>query len=318
MQTALPLLRRAWQLDRPLTGTSLLMLALLPLAAAGLVLDDRLIAGAPAWLKPAKFMASTALYGLTLVWVLSWLESWPRLRRIVSRLTAAVFVIEVAIICLQAWRGTTSHFNVSTVLDGLLFSIMGAAIAAQTIASGAVAVALFRQRIDDPMMAAALRSAMVITLLGASTGGLMTSPSKAQIQDAVEHGRMTVSGSHTVGAADGGPGIPGTGWSREHGDLRVPHFVGLHAMQALPLLGLWLRRRGVRDPRRLHVAAASYAAFFGVLLLQALRGEPVLAPGPVVSTLLAAWAIATLAGWVSATRASWNGSSAAQRAGGLA
>jgi len=318
MQTALPLLRRAWQLDRPLTGTSLLMLALLPLAAAGLVLDDRLIAGAPAWLKPAKFMASTALYGLTLVWVLSWLESWPRLRRIVSRLTAAVFVIEVAIICLQAWRGTTSHFNVSTVLDGLLFSIMGAAIAAQTIASGAVAVALFRQRIDDPMMAAALRSAMVITLLGASTGGLMTSPSKAQIQDAVEHGRMTVSGSHTVGAADGGPGIPGTGWSREHGDLRVPHFVGLHAMQALPLLGLWLRRRGVRDPRRLHVAAASYAAFFGVLLLQALRGEPVLAPGPVVSTLLAAWAIATLAGWVSATRASWNGSSAAHRAGGLA
>lgn len=318
MQTALPLLRRAWQLDRPLTGTSLLMLALLPLAAAGLVLDDRLIAGAPAWLKPAKFMASTALYGLTLVWVLSWLESWPRLRRIVSRLTAAVFVIEVAIICLQAWRGTTSHFNVSTVLDGLLFSIMGAAIAAQTIASGAVAVALFRQQIDDPMMAAALRSAMVITLLGASTGGLMTSPSKAQIQDAVEHGRMTVSGSHTVGAADGGPGIPGTGWSREHGDLRVPHFVGLHAMQALPLLGLWLRRRGVRDPRRLHVAAASYAAFFGVLLLQALRGEPVLAPGPVVSTLLAAWAIATLAGWVSATRASWNGSSAAHRAGGLA
>lgn len=318
MQTALPLLRRAWQLDRPLTGTSLLMLALLPLAGAGLVFDDRLIAGAPAWLKPAKFMVSTALYGLTLVWVLSWLESWPRLRRIVSQLTAAVFVIEVAIICLQAWRGTTSHFNVSTVLDGLLFSIMGAAIAAQTIASGAVAVALFRQRIDDPMMAAALRSAMVITLLGASTGGLMTSPSKAQIQDAVEHGRMTVSGSHTVGAADGGPGIPGTGWSREHGDLRVPHFVGLHAMQALPLLGLWLRRRGVSDPRRLRVAAASYAAFFGVLLLQALRGEPVLAPGAVVSSLLAAWAIATLAGWGSATRASWSGSRAAHRAGGLA
>lgn len=318
MQTALPLLRRAWHLDRPLTGTSLLMLALLPLAAAGLVLDDRLIAGAPAWLKPAKFMASTALYGLTLVWVLSWLESWPRLRRFVSRLTAAVFVIEVAIICVQAWRGTTSHFNVSTALDAFLFSIMGAAIAAQTVASGAVAVALFRQRIDDAMMAASLRSAMVITLLGASTGGLMTSPSTAQIQDAVEQGRMTVSGSHTVGAADGGPGIPGTGWSREHGDLRVPHFVGLHAMQALPLLGLWLRRRGVRDPRRLHIAAASYAALFGVLLLQALRGEPIVAPGPLVSTLLVTWALATLVGWMSATRASWSGNSASHRAGGLA
>src|SRR5690606_34396844 len=80
-----------WRSDRVLTATGLLMLAALVPMLAGLFLDPRTITGAPAWLKPAKFAISTAIYSFTLAWFLAFLPSWPRLRAMASRGTAAVF-----------------------------------------------------------------------------------------------------------------------------------------------------------------------------------------------------------------------------------
>jgi hypothetical protein len=286
-----------WRADRPLTIVGTLMLAAAALFAAAMAVDGRTITGAPAWLKPFKFAVSTAIYSLTLAWVFTWLPGWPRVRRIVGRTTATVFVLEVVIIAAQAWRGTTSHFNVGTPLDASLFFVMGAAIFAQTLSSVAVAVALWRQTLHDPAMMWALRFGMVITIAGAMTGPLMTRPTEAQLADARAGGRMTVSGAHTVGGPDGGPGLPVTGWSREHGDIRVPHFVGLHALQVLPLFGFALRRGRYADGRAgqaMIALAMSYAVLFGLLLVNALRGNSVIAPDPVITSSLAAWLITSI------------------------
>jgi hypothetical protein len=295
----LPLRSRMWTASPPLTAVGLVMLGALGLALLGLLLDPRTITGAPAWLKPAKFAISTAIYSLTLAWVFTYLPEWPRMRRIVGWMTAIVFVLEVAIIAAQAWRGTTSHFNIGTPLDATLFFIMGSAIVLQTLTSIAAAVALWRHRFTDPAFGWALRLGMALTIVGATVGGAMTRPTAVQLEEVRATGQMPLSGAHTVGAPDGGPGLPGTNWSLEHGDLRVPHFIGLHALQALPLVVLLVPRRRVDDRRRARIvmiAAASYATLFVILLWQALRGQSLLAPDGTTATALAAWGLLTAAG----------------------
>ena len=282
----------------PLTITGLAMLGLLVFALAGLVVDARVVTGAPVWLKPAKFAASIAIYNLTLAWLFTFLMDWPRLRRNVGWITAIVMIIEMVVIVGQAYRGTTSHFNAATPFDIVLFSIMGVAILVQTLSSIAVAVALWRQRFADAALGSALRLGMTMTVIGAFTGGLMTTPTQEQLASARAGQRMTIAGAHTVGAPDGGPGLVGTGWSTEHGDLRVPHFVGLHALQVLPIIALGLARRKVDLAARVRVvwvAAASYSALFAILLTQALRGQSLVAPDVTTMALLASWLILTAA-----------------------
>ena len=288
------LLTRLWKASAPMTAAGLLMVALLVASLIGLAIDPRVVTGAPVWLKPAKFAVSTAIYMLTLASIFTLLPEWLRVRRFVGWLTAVVLVLEVGIIDLQAWRGTTSHFNVGTVLDGALFTIMGLAIVIQTLTSIAVAVALWRQHFDDRALGWALRLGMMLTIVGASTGGLMTRPTSAQLEQARATGRLVIAGAHTVGAPDGGPGLPGTGWSLGHGDLRIPHFFGLHAMQIVPLVALAVRRRRWAETVRIRlvvVAAISHVSLFAILLTQALRGQSLTQPDEATLFALTAWAI---------------------------
>ncbi len=296
-----------WRTDPRLTLVGLVMLPLLAASIVGLIVDPRFITGAPAWLKPAKFAASIAIYTLTLAWVFTFLPGWTKTRLVVSWITAVALILEIAIIFGQAWRGHSSHFNIATPLDGILFSIMGAAILVQTLSTMAVAVALWRQPFADRAMGWALRLGIVITIVGASSGGLMVTPTAQQLESARAGHRMTVAGAHTVGAPDGEPGLPGTGWSVQHGDLRVPHFLGLHALQLLPLLALVFTRRIGHDDGRVRVVwtlAASYVALFGLLIWQALRGQSLVDPDVTMLAVLAAWALATaLTIWLASSRA---------------
>lgn len=296
-----------WRASAPLSAVSLAMLPLLLACLIGLWLDPRTVLGAPVWLKPAKFAASVALYGLTLSWILSLLSEHGRTRRVVGWTSAVVLVLELALICVQAGRGTASHFNAATRLDQVLYSLMGIAIVTQTVVSVLVAVALWRQRLADAALSWALRLGMVLTIAGASLGGVMTRPTDTQLAE-LRSGQVSAVGAHTVGAPDGGPGLPGTGWSSQHGDLRVAHFLGLHALQVLPLLALGLRRTRSTELQRVRLvkaAAGSYAAFVALALWQALRGQGLLAPDALTSVALVGWLVASALGaaWALRTRA---------------
>ena len=302
MSRAAEFLRRGWRTSPLLTATGLLMLPILAAALAGLWLDPRTITGAPAWLKPAKFAASIAIYTLSLAWVFTHIPAWVRTRRIVAAVTFAAMIVEIVVISVQAWRGAASHFNVSTALDGVLFTVMGVAIVVQTLSSIAVAVALWRERFADAALGWALRLGLTLTIVGAASGGLMTRPTDAQLADA-RTSRIVTVGAHTVGAPDGGPGLPGTGWSTEHGDLRVPHFIGLHALQAFVVMLLAIPRNWSRSRRArvMVTGAASYTALFVALLVQALGGESLVAPGQATVIGFAVWSVVSAAAlWIAA------------------
>ena len=96
--------------------------------------------------------------------------------------------------------------------------------------------------------------------------------------------------------------MPVTGWSTEGGDLRVGHFLGVHALQAIPLIALGLvllarRFPALRPdgPRTLvFVGTASYAGLMWLVTWQAQRGESLVHPSGTTLMAAASWLGATV------------------------
>ena len=88
----------------------------------------------------------------------------------------------------------------------------------------------------------------------------------------IEGGMMVMQLAHTMGAQDGGPGLPFLNWSKQAGDLRIAHFIGLHGLQVLPIAGFWLSEVGASAAIFL-VALVQYGAFV-LTFLQAVAKKP--------------------------------------------
>lgn len=238
-----------------------------------------MLAGEPLWTKPLKFCVSGALYVLGLAVVMRPVLA-RRAGRVVAWGVAAIIVAETVLIAVQASRGIHSHFNTATPLDAGVYGAMGLMISTLWVLTLAGAVAVLRAPSADRLWKRASLWGLALTLAGGAVGVLMTRPTPAQAAGFATAAPAVV-GAHTVGAPDGGPGLPVVGWSTVAGDLRVPHFWGLHGLQAIPLLALWLRRRRLGERQRgrlLAVGGLAYAGLFSVLLQQALRAQPLVAP----------------------------------------
>ena len=288
--------------NRPLLFLVATSAVLAVLAGIGIFADSRVLTGAPIWLKPAKFGISFAVYAWTLAWLLQVLPRRSRAAEWAAVVIVGMSVAELAVITGQVIRGRTSHYNQATPLDEALWSAMGTAIMVLFLAHIVIAVVALRQRPADRAAAYAIRLGLGLSLLGMAVAFPMTR------QDSGVDG---VAGAHNVGVPDGGPGMPLTGWSTTGGDLRIGHFVGMHALQALPLLayvlGRWAGRRldAVTRARLVLVAGAGYGVLIMVLTWQAMRAQPLLRPDAVTLAVCAALAAATAAAtWVVLSRRS--------------
>lgn len=217
--------------------------------------DDRQLLGINLWVKPIKFALSIGIYCLTWPLLLQYFP-FERLKRRFARSTAFAMSFEMAAIASQAARGVLSHYNHSSPYNLLIFQLMGIVIVSQILFALFIGIRFFKVKPVQitPALLWAIRLGILMACFFALEGGIMAA-------------KM----AHTVGFADGSPGLPLLNWSRTAGDLRIAHFVGMHALQAIPLF-VFLSK--VERARPAVLFAFFYFSIVMLLLVNAFLGRP--------------------------------------------
>ena len=216
--------------------------------------EETKILGVNRWLKPFKFYSSVGILILTLAWLMYYLSDQKKVNRR-SKIFVVTMFFENGLIILQAIRSTTSHFNIMSTINGVIFNLMGMFILVFTITIILVCISFFKQKQFSipPAYVWGIRLGILFFLFFSLEGGAMLGLLK-----------------HTVGGPDGGPGLPVVNWSTQYGDLRIAHFIGIHSLQVLPLFGNYFSK----TKKQTIIFSVVYFLLASVLFLQAMNGIP--------------------------------------------
>ncbi len=286
------------------------MAALVLFSLAAMLVDDRTLLGESVWLKPMKFGSAFVLYSLTLAWLLSLPHKGSRATWWLGTVFAVTGLIDVGFIVLQAARGTFSHFNTEAdPVNSIGQMVFASGVPGLFLANLVIVLILSWQRLVDRPTARAVHAGLALAVAGMALGYLMGFTGKQLVRDSdgrlveLAAGHTVLSGAGDLAARDAMGGMPITHWSTEGGDLRVPHFVGLHGIQVLLLVAValaWLapRYRWLRPERAraavVGVLAAGYAGLLALVFWQAMRGQSLVHPD--TATLAAACGLAATVG----------------------
>lgn len=228
----------------------------------GLLVDDRTLLGINVWIKPLKFTISGAIYIFTFGYLITLYPFSKRKKNIINNINSFALLFEISIIIYQAARGVQSHYNMSSLFDGLLFAAMGILIGINVVIMIFFIFETIRLKLNVPRSVQwAILMGWIIIVVGSWIGGQMIS----QV-------------AHNIGVADGGAGLPILNWSTIAGDLRVAHFFGLHSIQIIPLFAVWVSKKWKIPPRNqiivVVIFGVLYASFIGFTFYQAKQGMP--------------------------------------------
>jgi hypothetical protein len=251
--------------QRALAFYGLALLALALVGAAMQAVDPRMLAsGVNVWVKPVKFLVSVGVFALTAAWFFGYIRPERRsalLPRAIVAMIVCAGSFELLWIGWQASQGLESHFNNDTPFFNLMYGLMGL-FAVILIGSAPLMAWEIARRpatgLRSDFVAAVVIGLLLTFLLGGGLGGYMSAQP-----------------GHSVGPTGGQ--IPLFGWNRSGGDLRIAHFLGIHAEQALPILGMLTA--GLTPSRRWTLLAAGTLAYIGVTLAifaLAVLGRPLL------------------------------------------
>lgn len=219
-------------------------------------ISDTVISGNNAWLKPFKFAMSIALFSWTMAWYAFELKSQGAVI-IYTWVVVITLAFEIIYISIQAAKGQLSHFNMSSSFYATMTMLMGVAALILTLWTLYIGILFFTDEVKPipDYYAWAIRLGIILFVIFALEGGLMGA-------------RL----SHGVGQIEDDAGLPLVKWSTRIGDLRVAHFIGMHALQIIPLLSWYL----IRNTKGTLALAFIYTLLATFTFLQAMRGRPIL------------------------------------------
>jgi hypothetical protein len=277
------IIQNNWNINKPLTVLTVVCITIAVLAMFGVLADPRQILGQPVWAKTTKFAISLSLYGATMTWMLGMLKT--RASRFAGNIIGGALILEMVLLITQAFRGRAMHFNISTPIDTALWGTMSFGILVFSITAIIATILLLRIKLESRALLWSLRLGLIVAVIGFAQGGLMTGPNSLQMKALQSGQKLEMIGAHTVGVIkDGGSGIPFLGWSTDHGDLRIGHFIGMHGLQIIPLLGIFLMRRRSSWLSESHkvglvfIGASGYLGLVGLVTWQALRDQSIVSP----------------------------------------
>ncbi|HEY5722004.1 MAG TPA: hypothetical protein VIT45_06755 [Allosphingosinicella sp.] len=250
---------------RPLALYGLGLLLLASLAAAMHAVDARVLeSGVNVWVKPTKFLVSVGVFALTAAWFFGYIRP-ERRKALLPRAVVAMIVVagsfELLWIGWQAGQGLESHFNNDTPFYNMMYGLMGLFAVILIGSTLPLAWEIARRPaagLRSDFVAAVVIGLLLTFLLGGGLGGYMSAQP-----------------GHSVGATGGH--VPLFGWNRSGGDLRVAHFLGIHAQQAIPILAILIG--GLTPSRRWTLLASgtfAYVALTLIVFAQAVAGIPLL------------------------------------------
>jgi hypothetical protein len=214
------------------------------------------VLGINAFIKPMKFFISIAALAFTMGWYMVYLKNQKAVSAY-SWVMILTMIFEICVVVWQAANGRLSHFNISTPLYSMLFSLMGIAITVFTLWTLYIGILFCKQKDFPPLLPQGY-------IWGIRMGILLF------VIFAFEGGHMAAQLAHSIGGPDGSDGILVLNWSKVYGDLRVTHFLGMHALQVLPLAGFYL----LRSKNQLLVFSIAWLCFTALIYWQALKGFP--------------------------------------------
>jgi hypothetical protein len=208
-----------------------------------------------AWYKPFKFAFSTFLFAWAMAWYCYYLPDFN-----IKLFNWSVIILlgfEIIYIAFQANKGQLSHYNISTPVYAALYSMMAIAATLVTLYTAYVGILFFINKFPDlpNYYLWAIRLGIIIFVIFSFEGFAMGS-------------RL----NHSVGALNNNSNWFIVGWSKTVGDLRVSHFIGMHALQILPLLSYY----ALKNTKLTIGVSILYGMLALVTLIQALQGKPLI------------------------------------------